>query len=53
MTISNIQNDTQTDNRPLELAHIYFDNDSFTTAVLKSILDSAVSTHNEAQITYK
>ena len=53
VTISNIQNDTQTDNRPLELAHIYFDNDSFTTAVLKSILDSAVSTHNEAQITYK
>ncbi len=53
VTVSNVNNNVPSSNWPVELASLRFGKDSFTQAKLKSILDSAVSTHNKAQITYK
>ena len=41
-----------TDNGPVYLGNIYFKDNSFSKDVLQIILDSAVSTHNKAEISY-
>lgn len=53
ISVSDIQVNYPIDNMPVELASIRFNNDSYSTDALRSLLDSAVSTHNKAQITYK
>lgn len=52
VTVSGVDHDVTVDSWITELGSLYFENNSFSQAKLKSLLDSAVSTHNQAEVTY-